>query len=224
MLIVGDGLSNTVEKIGKMGRVWLRVEKINWRQPQTITLPVPPARELHAHRNGLQGPPQERSYRKAIHNTNRNNTKTPLRISWKYFTVCLRVQWKPSEEWKPFFQLNNGTVVQLKTCSAWLHSPTTSPDTATQSSGDSNKSFLWVQHFFHFSWEKVIFKVFLLIQKQVLFLSQLWAAATLLTSAMWPSCDAKSCFHTKRDTEHACLRLYLLCLHVLIHENGIIAF
>lgn len=169
MLIVGDGLSNTVEKIGKMGRVWLRVEKINWRQPQTITLPVPPARELHAHRNGLRGPPQERSYRKAIHNTNRNNTKTPLRISWKYFTVCLRVQWKPSEEWKPFFQLNNGTVVQLKTCSAWLHSPTTSPDTATQSSGDSNKSFLWVQHFFHFSWEKVIFKVLLLIQKQVLF-------------------------------------------------------
>lgn len=110
--------------------------------------------------------------------------------------MCLRVQWKPSEEWKPFFQLNNGTAVQLKTCSGWLHSPTTSPDTATQSSGDSKECFLWVQHFFHFSWEKVILKVFLLTQKQALFLSQLWAAATLLTSATWTSCDAKSRFHT----------------------------
>lgn len=35
----------------------------------------------------------------------------------------------PTSSGNPFFQLNNETVVQLKTCSGWLHSHTTSRDT-----------------------------------------------------------------------------------------------
>lgn len=52
---------------------------------------------------------------------------------------CVLQGWSgnPVRSGNPFFQLNNETVVQLKTCSGWLHSHTTSSDTE-----DNTLSFL----------------------------------------------------------------------------------
>lgn len=114
-------------------------------------------------------------------------------ISWKHFTVCLRVQWKPSEEWKPFFQLNNETVVQLKTCSGWLHSHTTSTDTDTNA--QSRQWTLWLSSSFtsatNVGFPQIHSEDFIQYESITKSSSQLWAAG--LTSAMWPRCNAWSC-------------------------------
>lgn len=106
-----------------MWRVWLRVENIGCRRLQTTILPVLQVSQSHVH---VQMLPQ--LYPKCV-------------ISFKYLTVCHGVDQRPSEQWKPIFQLNYETAVQLKTSSGRLHN-SNSQQRHPQPSGISTETLL----------------------------------------------------------------------------------